>query len=201
MLRFTPLPTSNVPPSLLAGRRLALIQPLLTVRLVPTHGCVAVMQPSRSLRPRQRSGHSRSCDRAPCSERTAKSARLLRQKTRPLVESQGGPPSYVGDATIGEHSNIGAGSVFANYDGVNKHHSFVGSHVRTGSHGVFVAPVRIADGVYTGAGTVVRQDVPAGALAVNIAPQRNIEGWVGKFRAGTDTAAPAAAAAETSGTN
>ncbi|PDQ34070.1 MAG: UDP-N-acetylglucosamine diphosphorylase/glucosamine-1-phosphate N-acetyltransferase [Candidatus Lumbricidophila eiseniae] len=109
--------------------------------------------------------------------------------------------SYVGDATIGEHSNIGAGSVFANYDGVNKHHSFVGSHVRTGSHGVFVAPVRIADGVYTGAGTVVRQDVPAGALAVNIAPQRNIEGWVGKFRAGTDAAAAAAAAAETSGTN
>src|SRR6218665_2588558 len=88
MLRFTPLPTSNVPPSLLAGRRLALIQPLLTVRLVPTHGCVAVMQPSRSLRPRQRSGHSRSCDRAPCSERTAKSARLLRQKTRPLVQAR-----------------------------------------------------------------------------------------------------------------
>jgi bifunctional UDP-N-acetylglucosamine pyrophosphorylase/glucosamine-1-phosphate N-acetyltransferase len=106
--------------------------------------------------------------------------------------------SYVGDATIGEHSNIGAGSIFANYDGVRKHHSEIGSHVRTGSHGVFVAPIRIADGVYTGAGTVVRKDIPAGALAVNVAPQRNIEGWVQKHRPGT-AAAKAAEAAEASG--
>ena len=70
--------------------------------------------------------------------------------------------SYIGDATIGEQSNIGAGSIFANYDGVKKHHSEIGSHVRTGSHGVFVAPVRIGDGAYTGAGTVVRKDVPRG---------------------------------------
>ncbi|HLP22534.1 MAG TPA: bifunctional UDP-N-acetylglucosamine diphosphorylase/glucosamine-1-phosphate N-acetyltransferase GlmU [Microbacteriaceae bacterium] len=99
--------------------------------------------------------------------------------------------SYVGDATIGEHSNIGAGSIFANYDGVAKHHSVVGSHVRTGSHGVFVAPVSIADGVYTAAGTVVRNDVPAGALAVTVAPQRNIEGWVEKHRPGSEAAAAA----------
>lgn len=99
--------------------------------------------------------------------------------------------SYVGDAEIGEHSNIGAGSIFANYDGVQKHHSQVGSHVRTGSHGVFVAPVSIADGAYTAAGTVVRKDVPAGALAVNVAPQRNIEGWVGQHR--PDSAAAKAA--------
>lgn len=104
--------------------------------------------------------------------------------------------SYVGDATIGEHSNIGAGSIFANYDGVRKHHSDVGSHVKTGSHGVFVAPVRIGDGAYTGAGTVVRKDIPAGALGVNVAPQRNIEGWVRKHRPGT-AAAQAAEAAET----
>ena len=103
--------------------------------------------------------------------------------------------SYVGDATIGEHSNIGAGSIFANYDGVRKHHSDVGSHVKTGSHGVFVAPVRIGDGAYTGAGTVVRKDIPAGALGVNVAPQRNIEGWVRKHRPGT-AAAQAAEAAE-----
>ena len=107
--------------------------------------------------------------------------------------------SYVGDATIGEQSNIGAGSIFANYDGVRKHHSEVGSHVRTGSHGVFVAPVRIADGAYTGAGTVVRKDVPAGALAVNVAPQRNIEGWVQKHRPGTAAAHAAEAADEASG--
>ena len=86
--------------------------------------------------------------------------------------------SYIGDTTIGEHSNIGAGTITANYDGVNKHRTEIGSHVRTGSHNVFVAPVRIGDGAYTGAGTVVRKDVPAGALAINVAPQRNIEGWV-----------------------
>lgn len=106
--------------------------------------------------------------------------------------------SYVGDATIGVHSNIGAGSIFANYDGVRKHHSDVGSYVRTGSHGVFVAPVRIADGAYTAAGTVVRKDVPAGALAVNVAPQRNIEGWVRKHRPGTAAAQAAGAADEAS---
>jgi bifunctional UDP-N-acetylglucosamine pyrophosphorylase/glucosamine-1-phosphate N-acetyltransferase len=104
--------------------------------------------------------------------------------------------SYVGDATVGEHSNIGAGSIFANYDGVRKHHSEVGSHVKTGAHGVFVAPVRIGDGAYTGAGTVVRKDIPAGALAVNVAPQRNIEGWVQKHRPGT-AAARAADVADT----
>lgn len=107
--------------------------------------------------------------------------------------------SYVGDATVGEHSNIGAGSIFANYDGVRKHHSDVGSHVKTGAHGVFVAPVRIGDGAYTGAGTVVRKDIPAGALAVNVAPQRNIEGWVTKHRPGTAAAQAAAAADEASG--
>ena len=107
--------------------------------------------------------------------------------------------SYVGDATIGEHSNIGAGSIFANYDGERKHHSEVGSHVKTGAHGVFVAPIRIADGVYTGAGTVVRNDIPAGALAVNVAPQRNIEGWVQKHRPGTAAAQAAEVADAASG--
>ena len=96
--------------------------------------------------------------------------------------------SYVGDAEIGEHSNIGAGSIFANYDGVKKHHSQIGSHVRTGSHGVFVAPVTIGDGAYTAAGTVVRKEVPAGSLAVNVAPQRNIEGWVAQHRPDSDAA-------------
>lgn len=105
--------------------------------------------------------------------------------------------SYVGDAEIGEHSNIGAGSIFANYDGVKKHSSVVGSHVRTGSHGVFVAPVRIGDGAYTGAGTVVRKDIPAGALAISVAPQRNMPGWVESHRPGT-AAADAAAKASNS---
>ena len=96
--------------------------------------------------------------------------------------------SYVGDATVGTGSNIGAGTIFANYDGVNKHRSEIGSHVRTGSHNVFVAPIRIGDGAYTGAGTVVRRDVPAGSLAINVAPQRNMDGWVQANRPGTDAA-------------
>ena len=61
--------------------------------------------------------------------------------------------TYVGDADIGEHSNIGASSVFVNYDGVNKSRTTIGSHVRTGSDTMFVAPVTVGDGAYTGAGT------------------------------------------------
>jgi bifunctional UDP-N-acetylglucosamine pyrophosphorylase/glucosamine-1-phosphate N-acetyltransferase len=104
--------------------------------------------------------------------------------------------SYIGDTEVGEGSNIGAGTITANYDGVNKHRTTVGSHVRTGSHNVFVAPVTIGDGAYSGAGTVIRKDVPAGSLAMNVAPQRNIEGWVAANRAGTAAADAAAAAAD-----
>ncbi|PPF28537.1 bifunctional UDP-N-acetylglucosamine diphosphorylase/glucosamine-1-phosphate N-acetyltransferase GlmU [Rathayibacter tritici] len=102
--------------------------------------------------------------------------------------------SYVGDAVIGEESNIGAGSIFANYDGVTKASSVVGSHVRAGSHNVFVAPVRIGDGAYTGAGTVIRKDIPAGALGITVAPQRNMPGWVQTHRPGTAAAEAAEAA-------
>lgn len=102
--------------------------------------------------------------------------------------------TYVGDATIGEQSNIGASSVFVNYDGVRKQHTTVGSHVRTGSDNMFIAPVVVGDGAYSGAGTVIRQDVPPGALAVSAGPQRNIEGWVAKRRPGTPAADAAAAA-------
>lgn len=107
--------------------------------------------------------------------------------------------TYVGDATIGEHTNIGASSVFVNYDGVTKNHTVIGSHVKTGSDNMFVAPVTIGDGAYTGAGTVVRQDVPPGALAVSGGPQRNIEEWVLTRRNGTPSAEAASRAlAETS---
>ncbi|CEA07499.1 Bifunctional protein GlmU [Arthrobacter saudimassiliensis] len=105
--------------------------------------------------------------------------------------------SYVGDATIGERSNIGAASVFVNYDGVNKHHTVIGSDVRMGSDNMYVAPVTVGDGAYSGAGTVIRKDVPAGALAINVAPQRNLDGWVGANRPGT-AAAEAAARAQAS---
>jgi bifunctional UDP-N-acetylglucosamine pyrophosphorylase/glucosamine-1-phosphate N-acetyltransferase len=102
--------------------------------------------------------------------------------------------TYVGDADIGENSNIGASSVFVNYDGETKSRTTIGSHVRTGSDTMFVAPVTVGDGAYTGAGTVIRDDVPPGALAVSAGPQRNLEGWVERKRPGSAAAAAAAAA-------
>jgi bifunctional UDP-N-acetylglucosamine pyrophosphorylase/glucosamine-1-phosphate N-acetyltransferase len=102
--------------------------------------------------------------------------------------------SYVGDATVGDGTNIGAGTVFANYDGVAKHRTEVGRHARTGSNNTFVAPVTIGDGAVTGGGTVVREDVPPGALAVSAGEQRNLEGWVLRRRPGTPAAEAAARA-------
>ncbi|MGA0566668.1 bifunctional UDP-N-acetylglucosamine diphosphorylase/glucosamine-1-phosphate N-acetyltransferase GlmU [Rathayibacter sp. KR2-224] len=96
--------------------------------------------------------------------------------------------SYVGDTTIGRGVNLGAGAITANYDDLSKHRTEIGDEVHTGSHNVFVAPVRIGDGAKTGAGAVIRKDVPAGALALSVAPQRNIEGWVEKNRPGTAAA-------------
>jgi len=102
--------------------------------------------------------------------------------------------SYVGDATIGDHTNIGAASVFVNYDGVAKHHTTIGSHCRTGSDNMFVAPVTVGDGVYTAAGSVITKDVPSGSLAVARGQQRNIEGWVARKRPGSAAAQAAQAA-------
>ena len=107
--------------------------------------------------------------------------------------------SYVGDAEIGEGTNIGAGTIFANYDGVAKHRTVVGRHARTGSNNTFVAPVEIGDGAGTAGGTVVRRNVPAGALAVSSAPQRNLEGWSESKRAGTPQAEAARTAREQQG--
>jgi bifunctional UDP-N-acetylglucosamine pyrophosphorylase / glucosamine-1-phosphate N-acetyltransferase len=109
--------------------------------------------------------------------------------------------TYVGDADIGEHSNIGASSVFVNYDGETKSRTTIGSHVRTGSDTMFVAPVTVGDGAYTGAGTVVREDVPPGALAVSAGPQRNVEGWVARKRPGSAAAEAAAKAEEAAAGN
>jgi bifunctional UDP-N-acetylglucosamine pyrophosphorylase/glucosamine-1-phosphate N-acetyltransferase len=111
--------------------------------------------------------------------------------------------SYVGDATIGRGTNIGAATVFVNYDGVAKHHTTIGDHARTGADNMFVAPVTVGDGAYTAAGSVITADVPPGAMGVARAPQRNVGGWVRRRRPGTP-AAEAAAATEkrdaTSGT-
>ena len=93
--------------------------------------------------------------------------------------------SYVGDATIGERSNIGAGTIVVNYDGQAKHRTRVGSDVRIGSNNSLVAPVSIADGAYTAAGSAITEDVPEGALGVGRERQRNIDGWVARRRPGT----------------
>ena len=102
--------------------------------------------------------------------------------------------SYVGDATIGRGANIGAATVFVNYDGVDKHRTEVGDHVRIGSDTMLVAPVTIGDGAYTAAGSVITDDVPPGAMAVGRARQRTIRNWVQRRRAGSDAARAAEAA-------
>lgn len=95
--------------------------------------------------------------------------------------------SYIGDATIGEGTNIGAGNITANYRpelGRGKQRTTIGANVRTGSDCVLVAPVTIGDGAWTGAGSIVTEDVPAGALALARARQTNIEGYAERVMPG-----------------
>ena len=105
--------------------------------------------------------------------------------------------SYVGDATIGTGSNIGAATIFVNYDGVAKHQTIVGNDVRIGSDSMLVAPITIGDGAYTAAGSVITENVPAGSIAVARAKQRNILGWVLRKRSGTKSAESAIKAGAT----
>jgi bifunctional UDP-N-acetylglucosamine pyrophosphorylase / glucosamine-1-phosphate N-acetyltransferase len=102
--------------------------------------------------------------------------------------------SYVGDATIGAHANIGASTIFVNYDGVHKNRTVVGDAAFVGCDSSLIAPVTVGDGAYVAAGSVVSKDVPPGALGVTRTPQRNIDGWVARKRPGTRSAAAAAAA-------
>jgi bifunctional UDP-N-acetylglucosamine pyrophosphorylase / glucosamine-1-phosphate N-acetyltransferase len=85
--------------------------------------------------------------------------------------------SYIGDTDIGAGSNIGAGAITANYDGVNKHRTTIGANVKTSVHTSFVAPVKLGDGSYTGAGSVITDDVPPGALGIARERQTNVEGY------------------------
>jgi bifunctional UDP-N-acetylglucosamine pyrophosphorylase/glucosamine-1-phosphate N-acetyltransferase len=88
--------------------------------------------------------------------------------------------SYIGDADVGEGSNLGASTVTANYDGRSKNRTKIGKKVFTGVDTTFVAPVEVGDEAYTGAGSVITDDVPPGALGISRAEQRNIEGYAGK---------------------
>jgi bifunctional UDP-N-acetylglucosamine pyrophosphorylase / glucosamine-1-phosphate N-acetyltransferase len=104
--------------------------------------------------------------------------------------------SYVGDAEIGERSNIGAATIFVNYDGADKHATVIGDDVRVGSDTMIVAPRTIGDGAYTAAGSVITDDVPPGAMGVARSRQRNVEGWTERRRPGTKSAEAARRARE-----
>lgn len=107
--------------------------------------------------------------------------------------------TYCGDAVIGEGANIGAGTVFANYDGVTKSQTHIGRHSFVGSNTVLVAPVAVADGAYVAAGSAITEPVGPGQLGIARARQRTIDGWVGRQRTGTPTAAAADAADDNQG--
>ena len=88
--------------------------------------------------------------------------------------------SYIGDADVGEGSNLGASTVTANYDGRSKYRTKIGKKVRTGVDTTLVAPVEVGDDAYTGAGSVITEDVPPGALGISRAEQSNVEGYAAK---------------------
>jgi bifunctional UDP-N-acetylglucosamine pyrophosphorylase/glucosamine-1-phosphate N-acetyltransferase len=118
--------------------------------------------------------------------RKAKVGGFVETKNAELGEGAKVPHlSYVGDAEIGAKSNIGAGTIFANYDGVHKNRTTVGEAAFVGSDTVLVAPADIGPGAYVAAGSVISGSVPAGALGVTRAPQRIVEGWTARKRAGT----------------
>ena len=96
--------------------------------------------------------------------------------------------TYVGDATVGAGANIGAGTIFANYDGARKHQTEVGENAFIGSNTVLVAPLTVGPGAYTAAGSAISEDVPAGDLGVARGRQHNSDGWVLRNREGTRSA-------------
>ena len=97
--------------------------------------------------------------------------------------AKAGHLTYLGDAEIGARTNIGAGVITCNYDGVHKHTTHIGKGVFVGSDSTLVAPVTVGDGAYIGAGSCITKDVPAGSLAVGRAHQITKEGWAAARRA------------------
>jgi bifunctional UDP-N-acetylglucosamine pyrophosphorylase/glucosamine-1-phosphate N-acetyltransferase len=92
--------------------------------------------------------------------------------------------TYLGDAEIGPGANIGAGVITCNYDGEKKHRTEIGEGAFIGSDSQLVAPVTVGRGAYVGAGSTITKDVPDGALAVSRQPQKNVEGWAARRKAG-----------------
>jgi bifunctional UDP-N-acetylglucosamine pyrophosphorylase/glucosamine-1-phosphate N-acetyltransferase len=102
------------------------------------------------------------------------------KKTRLGKGSKANHLSYLGDALVGENVNIGAGTITCNYDGTHKHQTVIEDGAFVGSDTQLIAPITVHKGAYIGTGTTIREDVPAGSLAVSAGKQRNIEGWVEK---------------------
>jgi bifunctional UDP-N-acetylglucosamine pyrophosphorylase/glucosamine-1-phosphate N-acetyltransferase len=111
-------------------------------------------------------------------ERGAKAGTFVEVKNSRIGEGAKVPHlAYVGDAEVGAGSNLGAGTITANYDGFRKHRTVIGERARIGVDTMLIAPVEVGDSAYTGAGAVVKEDVPEGSLAVSRNEQRNIEGY------------------------
>jgi bifunctional UDP-N-acetylglucosamine pyrophosphorylase/glucosamine-1-phosphate N-acetyltransferase len=91
--------------------------------------------------------------------------------------------AYLGDGDIGERANVGAGTIFCNYDGFNKHKTIIGADAFIGSDSQLVAPVTVGRGAYIGTGTTVTMDVPDDALAISRIRQTNKEGYAPKLKA------------------
>jgi|APLak6261675434_1056106.scaffolds.fasta_scaffold02209_2 bifunctional UDP-N-acetylglucosamine pyrophosphorylase/glucosamine-1-phosphate N-acetyltransferase len=104
------------------------------------------------------------------------------KKARLRKGTKAGHLAYLGDADIGAGCNIGAGTITCNYDGVNKHETVLGAGVFIGSDTQLVAPVRVGDGAFIGAGSTITEDVPAGALSLSRTPQTTKEGWAERRR-------------------
>jgi len=114
-------------------------------------------------------------------ERGAKAGTFVEVKNSRIGEGAKVPHlAYVGDADVGAASNLGAGTITANYDGFRKHRTTIGENARVGVDTMLIAPVEVGDGAYTGAGAVIKSDVPDGALAVSENEQRNIEGYAAR---------------------
>jgi len=114
-------------------------------------------------------------------ERGAKAGTFVEVKNSRVGEGAKVPHlAYVGDAEIGAGSNLGAGTITANYDGFRKNRTVIGRNVRIGVDTMLIAPVEVGDSAYTGAGAVIKDDVPDGALAVSENAQRNIDGYAAR---------------------
>ena len=121
-----------------------------------------------------------------CSSAGAKAGTFVEVKNSRIGEGAKVPHlAYVGDADVGAGSNLGAGTITANYDGFRKHRTVIGDNARIGVDTMLIAPVEVGDSAYTGAGAVIKEDVPDGALAVSENEQRNIEGYAERKAAET----------------